>query len=251
MSEIYGHRDVFRKPRSRHLVPPRELGATPMNPWIAVALALTMFAPPKPGKHEQWDAEIATLEAKVKARPDLIGGVVFTGSSSIKNWKTLTKDFNGIPVINMGFGGSELADAVYYIDRLVLQYKPRVVVVYSGENDINAGVPVRRVLEDLKQFITLVQNNDSKTTIVVVSLKPSPSREKHLAKVREYNRLAANYIKGCRNVEFVDVFTPMLTPDGKFRDELYVSDRLHMTATGYAIWTELLATVVPKAILKQ
>ena len=112
-----------------------------MNPWIAVALAITLVAPPKPGKQEQWDAEIAKLEAKAAKRPDLHGGVVFTGSSSIKNWKTLSKDFNGIPVINMGFGGSELADAVFYIDRLALQYKPRVVVLYSGENDINAKSP--------------------------------------------------------------------------------------------------------------
>lgn len=222
-----------------------------MNPWLAAALALTLIAPPKPGKHEQWDAEIAKLEAKVEKRTDLRNGVVFTGSSSIKNWKTLAKDFNGIPVINMGFGGSELADAVYYIDRLVLQYKPRVVVVYSGENDINAGVPVRRVLEDLKQFITLVHKSDPNTRIIVVSLKPSPSREKHLAKVREYNSLAANYISGVRNVEFADVFTPMLTPDGKFRDELYVSDRLHMTPAGYAIWTDLLAPMVKKSILRR
>lgn len=222
-----------------------------MNPWLAAALALTLIAPPKPGKHEQWDAEIAKLEAKAAKRPDLHGGVVFTGSSSIKNWKTLAKDFNGIPVINMGFGGSELADAVYYIDRLVLQYKPRVVVVYSGENDINAGVPVRRVLEDLKQFITLVHKSDPNTRIIVVSLKPSPSREKHLAKVREYNSLAADYVKGVRNVEFADVFTPMLTPDGKFREELYVSDRLHMTPAGYAIWTDLLAPMVKKAILQR
>lgn len=222
-----------------------------MNPWLAAALALTLIAPPKPGKHEQWDAEIAKLEAKVEKRTDLRNGVVFTGSSSIKNWKTLAKDFNGIPVMNMGFGGSELADAVYYIDRLVLQYKPRVVVVYSGENDINAGVPVRRVLEDLKQFITLVHKSDPNTRIIVVSLKPSPSREKHLAKVREYNSLAANYINGVRNVEFADVFTPMLTPDGKFRDELYVSDRLHMTPAGYAIWTDLLAPMVKKSILRR
>lgn len=222
-----------------------------MNPWLAAALALTLIAPPKPGKHEQWDAEIAKLEAKVEKRTDLRNGVVFTGSSSIKNWKTLAKDFNGIPVMNMGFGGSELADAVYYIDRLVLQYKPRVVVVYSGENDINAGVPVRRVLEDLKQFITLVHKSDPNTRIIVVSLKPSPSREKHLAKVREYNSLAANYISGVRNVEFADVFTPMLTPDGKFRDELYVSDRLHMTPAGYAIWTDLLAPMVKKSILRR
>ena len=222
-----------------------------MNLWLAAALALTLIAPPKPGKHEQWDAEIAKLEAKAAKRPDLHGGVVFSGSSSIKNWKTLTKDFNGIPVINMGFGGSELADAVYYIDRLVLQYKPRVVVVYSGENDINAGVPVRRVLEDLKQFITLVHKSDANTRIIVVSLKPSPSREKHLAKVRDYNSLAADYVKGVRNVEFADVFTPMLTPDGKFREELYVSDRLHMTPAGYAIWTDLLAPMVKKAILQR
>jgi lysophospholipase L1-like esterase len=89
------------------------------------------------------------------------------------------------------------------------------------------------------------------TRIIVISLKPSPSREKHLGKVREYNRLAETYIKGLRNVEFADVFTQMLSSDGKFRDELYVSDRLHMTPLGYAIWTDILSPMVKKAVLKR
>ncbi len=52
-------------------------------------------------------------------------------------------------------------------------------------------------------------------------------------------------------MEFADVFTPMQTADGKFRDELYVFDRLHMTAAGYMIWSDVLSPLVKNAILKR
>ena len=44
----------------------------------------------------------------------------------------------------------------------------------------------------------------------------------------------------CRrnDIEFVNTFDLMLGPDGLPRPDIYVADRLHMNAKGYAIWAE-------------
>jgi lysophospholipase L1-like esterase len=39
----------------------------------------------------------------------------------------------------------------------------------------------------------------------------------------------------------------MLDREGKPRPELYVADRLHMNAKGYAIWTSIIAPYLDKA----
>ncbi len=44
--------------------------------------------------------------------PPAPGGVLFVGSSSIRMWDTLARDFPGVPVVRRGFGGSAMADVV-------------------------------------------------------------------------------------------------------------------------------------------
>ena len=67
------------------------------------------------------------------------GGIVFVGASSIVRWK-VSEFFPDLPVLNRGFGGSEMADTAHFAARTVLPYEPRIVVLYPGENDIARGV---------------------------------------------------------------------------------------------------------------
>ena len=41
-------------------------------------------------------------------------------------------------IINRGSGGSQLADAVTYADRIVTPYRPRILVVYAGDDFLEA-----------------------------------------------------------------------------------------------------------------
>ena len=72
------------------------------------------------------------------AAPPPKGEIVFVGSSTIHRWDVASY-FPDLKIINRGIDGTELADAVKYIDRLVLRYEPRLVVVYAGDNDIGGG----------------------------------------------------------------------------------------------------------------
>lgn len=188
--------------------------------------------------------EIEQFEASDRARPPAPGGILFVGSSSIRFWSTLAADLPGLPVLNRGFGGSTLPDVTWYAPRIVLPYRPRAIVLYAGDNDIAAGRSPAQVLADYETFARLVHDSLPGARIVYLSIKPSPSRWELAGRMREANALVARAIAGDSLAAYVDVFTPMLGPDGRPRPELFRADSLHMTPAGYAIWRERLAPVV-------
>jgi hypothetical protein len=52
-------------------------------------------------------------------------------------WRTLADDMKPLDVINRGFGGSQIAQVNHYVARIVINYRPRAVVLYAGENDLS------------------------------------------------------------------------------------------------------------------
>jgi lysophospholipase L1-like esterase len=204
-------------------------------------LALALLASPLAASPEHWKAEIDQLTVNDATQQPPANAVVFVGSSSIKLWTSLATDFPGIATINRGFGGSELADSVYYADRLVTAYHPRAVVLYAGDNDIAAGKSAQTVAADFTAFRTKIRAALPDARIIFLSIKPSPSRVRVWPQAQEANRLiAADCAKDSR-CTFVDVATPLLDAAGVPRPELYREDRLHLLPAGYVLWTQVLA----------
>ena len=193
----------------------------------------------------QFEAEIAAFEAADRRRPPEPGGIVFTGSSSIRLWPSLESTF-GVPALNRGFGGSQLPDVVHFAPRIVTPYRPGLVVLYAGDNDIAAGRTPAQVLADYEAFVRLVRASNPAVRIVYVSIKPSPSRWHRVDAMREANALVAGAIARDSLAAFADVFTPMLGADGRPRPELFLADSLHMTPAGYVLWRERLAPFVQR-----
>ena len=54
--------------------------------------------------------------------------------------------------------------------------------------------------------------------------------------VIESNKLIKSFCERSKWTDFIDVFTPMLGLDNKPREDIFLSDRLHMNKSGYAIW---------------
>jgi len=186
----------------------------------------------------KWEKEIAALEGSDAKQSPPENGIVFVGSSSIRMW-SLAKSFPDLPVINHGFGGSQLADSVYFAPRLVLPSKPRIVVLYAGDNDLASGKSPQQVAEDYRQFVAVVRKALPETRVVYIGIKPSLKRWHLIDKVREANQLIQQQVAEDEKQAFVDIDAPMLGEDGKPRQELFVSDGLHLSAEGYSLWTKL------------
>ncbi|MBV9926793.1 MAG: hypothetical protein JOZ96_17370 [Acidobacteria bacterium] len=203
--------------------------------WPAVVAAQS------PSPANQWEPEIRKFEEADRLNPPPEGAVLFIGSSSIRLWQTLAEDFPGSKVINRGFGGSQLADSVLYAERIVVPYRPRMVVLYAGDNDLADGKTPQQVFEDYKAFVSRVRQKLPRTKIAFLSIKPSPARAALLPKVREANELVKAYASRGKRLIYIDVFTPMLGGEGMPRPELFGPDKLHMNQEGYRLWKAVVA----------
>jgi lysophospholipase L1-like esterase len=192
----------------------------------------------------QWKAEIDALVANDRSDPPPQHAVLFVGSSSIRLWSTLARDFPGVPTINRGFGGSAIADSTFYADRIVLPYHPRLIVMYAGDNDIQEGRTPRQVADDFKAFVARVRSDQPDVAVAYIAIKPSVARVALWPRMRDANDRIRRWAATQRDVRFVDIATPMLDARGKPRPELLRDDGLHMRRAGYAIWIEALRPVL-------
>ena len=192
-------------------------------------------SPPDP---DRWENAIRAFEEGDRAHPPPPGGVVFLGSSSFRRWD-LEKSFPGRGLINRGFGGSQMADAIRYLDRIVLPLKPRTLLLYEGDNDLASGKTPETVEREFRELASRVHAALPETRIVFVSIKPSIRRWHLIDAVRDANARVRAMTETNELLEFVDVVAPMLDARGEPRRDLFVADDLHLTAAGYEIWAAL------------
>lgn len=163
---------------------------------------------------------------------------LFVGSSTIQRWESLAGDFPELNVINRGIGGSHMSDLIYYMDDIVFPYRPNAIVVYEGDNDIAAGKTPERVLADFDLFVAKAAEKLPEKSIFFVAIKPSISRIEHLESMAAANALIKARTQEKDHLYYIDVFTPMLGPDGQPRADIFVEDNLHLNETGYALWAK-------------
>jgi lysophospholipase L1-like esterase len=207
---------------------------------LLLCLAPALPARPKEkSSFDRWEKAITAMEKRDHARPPAAGGIFFCGSSTIVRWD-LAKSFPKLPVVNRGFGGSQIADSTHFAPRIILPYRPATIVFYAGDNDLASGKSPEKVLAAFRAFAAAVHEKLPGTRILFLSIKPSIARWKIIERVRKANALIEQECKKSDRLAFIDVGTPMLGSDGKPRTELFVNDGLHLSAEGYALWTEVL-----------
>jgi hypothetical protein len=194
----------------------------------------------------RWESAIEVFEASDRTNPPPQNSILFVGSSSIRLWPNLQQAFPEHKVFKRGFGGSELSDSVTFADRIVIPYKPKIILLYAGDNDIADGKSPEQILSDFKMFVQKVHVSLPQTYIGYIAIKPCPAREKLLTVVKTTNRLIKEYTKPNDKLFFIDVFTPMLNKDGGLHPELFIQDGLHLNEKGYALWVSIIHPVLDK-----
>lgn len=197
--------------------------------------------------HALWDAEIAAFQAQDQMHPPARGAVLFIGSSSIRFWKTLASDFPEAKTINRGFGGSEIDDATFFADRIVAPYHPRAIVIYAGDNDLADGDSPTHVRDDFAAFVRKARSLDPGVPIAFIAIKPSVARRALLPQIREANALVRQYAASEHGVTWLNVLTPMLSPDGQPQAKWFIGDGLHMNRKGYALWVSIVRPWLDRA----
>ena len=189
----------------------------------------------------RFEKEIAAYEAADAKSMPPTGAILFIGSSSIRKWTTLKTDFADYTVINRGFGGSFISDSVNVANRIVIPYKPKLIVIHAGGNDIEAGKTPEQLCTDFQNFVEKVRAALPDTRIAYMSMSPQPKRWAHEAKCKKVNELISAYVKAGKNLDFIDLWDAMLDKEGNPRTELFVADGIHNNAEGYKVRIALTA----------
>ncbi len=161
--------------------------------------------------------------------------VVFTGSSSVRLWKDLAERFPKYQIVNSGFGGSQAVDLLRYVDPLILDFKPKKVFIYEGDNDIFSKKKGKDILETFNNIIKKIKTQNPNTQIVIISPKPSLSRWKFRGKYRRLNKKLQKLSETDVTIAYADVWHIMLDGRRPIKD-IFIEDGLHMNAKGYELW---------------
>ena len=216
--------------------------------YLTIAILLLPAASCLQAQQPAFYNEIAAFKKQDSIAPPPAGAIVFAGSSSFALWKNLSSYFPHYTVINRGFGGSSLPDVTRYAGDIIFAYRPRQVVIYCGDNDLAASdaVTSRMVYDRFIQLYTTIRSGLKEVEILYVSIKPSPSRERLMARMEEANRMIADFLHTQAHAAFVDVYHLMLTPEGRPIEGLFGPDKLHMNEKGYLIWQKAILPYLVK-----
>ncbi len=207
--------------------------------FLLIQSTLVLFA-----QNKSFEGEIKAFAKSDSIVAPLQGKIVFAGSSSFTKWKDINQYFPGYPIINRGFGGSNLLDVILYVKETILKYKPKQVVIYCGENDLASSdtVSPEIVLDRFSILFNLIREQlGNKSNITFVSIKPSISRWRLEPKILAANALIASFIAKQTNANYINIHNAMLQGDGSIMKDIFIADNLHMNAKGYAIWQKIIA----------
>ncbi|MGZ3871516.1 MAG: GDSL-type esterase/lipase family protein [Mucilaginibacter sp.] len=187
-----------------------------------------------------YEDDIRRLENKRQqqtAEPETL----FYGSSSITQWTTLKQDFADLKPVNLGFGGSTLAACVWFFDRVMAGFRPKRLIIYAGDNDLADGRHPEEIFIFFQQLAVRAGNCFEAVPCYYISLKPSPSRWHLAGQFRFTNTLIKQEIAThLPDWHYIDVFDAMLAADGRPRGQYFLPDGLHLSESGYEVWTGLI-----------
>lgn len=187
-------------------------------------------------------ADLEELAIRIKRHPVPENPVIFYGSSSFRLWDpTIRTDLDSDAIINLAFGGSTVVTCDRYFEPIMQPYRnAKSMVIYAGDNDLGQGRSAVAVRDGFLKILDKVENRFGPIPVFFVSIKPSPSKQSIFETIVDSNRLIKEASALRENLNYVDIFTPMLTLSGKSDPEYFLDDMLHMNPTGYAVWSTVI-----------
>jgi len=209
-----------------------------------ILLVLLLFVSTSVLAQNPFEKEILAYEKQDSLSMPAKGQILFIGSSSFRLWKSFEADMKGLPAsFNRGFGGSTLADALYYFDRMVVKYQPKWVIMYEGDNDLAKGKLPQQIAAEYDEFKARLKKQVPGAKLVFVAARPSLARVAIVDKQKELNAL----IKA-KGDYFIDMHTPFYLADGSLMMDIFVADKLHLNEKGYAIFAKQIRQFVQSTI---
>jgi hypothetical protein len=197
-----------------------------------------------------WEPDIQKFEQLDKSKVYSEDAILFAGSSSILLWSTLEKDMAPYPVIQRGYGGAKLSDFVVYAGRIFDPHPCKAIVIFIA-NDITGSDKDKSPQEVewlFRNVLKTIRKSHPKTPVFWIAITPTVSRWKVWPEIEKANDLIRNICDKQSNTYFIRTDFAFLNENGQPRDDLFRSDKLHLTEKGYAVWTEIIRKELNKIV---
>ncbi len=196
-----------------------------------------------PGDFARWTAQDAL-------DPVAPGSVVFVGSSSIRRWEQLQRDFADYRITQRGFGGSLIVNLDNDAGYVVRPYQPSAIVIWSGTNDIKGlGRSGAQVNADFLAFVGNVRTQQANVPIFYLGIAPTPGYAADSganARRRDANTLISATCAGDPLLHYIDLpsfFEDVLANNPAEFQSYYVDDT-HFSKKGYDVWKTIVRPVL-------
>lgn len=193
---------------------------------------------------EHYQPEIQYLKAVLASQGLPQNQVLFYGGSSIRLWPNLHRDFPGLALQQLGFGGATLEACSYFFAELIRPCQPRALICYAGENDLGDGAPPMAVVDAFRRLAQQIRTLPKPCPVLWLSIKPSPARWRLHHRILRTNLMLR---QECLQAGFryLNLYDAMLTSAGQLQPELYAEDQLHLSPLGYRLWRQAILTELP------
>lgn len=181
--------------------------------------------------------------------PNPANAVVFVGSSSIRRWESLTRDFADYNVLQRGMGGSTLSDLNQLANDVVINHAPRAVVVWSGVNDLYSGRSADYIVGQYTNFVSTVTNSLPATKVFYIGITKNPyfagNPVSDAARLEADARISSFVsTNGNPNLHYIDLpaffdalsYTTNTTTTNSTEMWYYHVDERHLNQRGYDVW---------------
>jgi lysophospholipase L1-like esterase len=204
------------------------------------------------GRYRSANAELAQRGAKVD--------VAFLGDSITDGWDDAPDRgfFPGKNYLNRGISGQTTPQMLIRLKPDVLAFKPRVLVLLAGTNDI-AGNTGPTTNEEIQNNLTAIAELASSqgVRLVLASILPVsnyhvqpgtvPQTERRpLERINALNAWLREYARAHKHV-YLDYFAAMVDAKGMLKAELSEDD-LHPNVKGYAVMTPLAEAAIAEVM---
>jgi len=124
--------------------------------------------------------------------------------------------------------------------RLLLAAIPAAIVYYCGDNDLGeTNTDARAAADGFIAFAEEVADRLPGTPVLYLSIKPSPARWSNWDAMARANGMVAEYADANEHVEFVDVASVLISPNGTPVTSMYADDGLHLSHAGSDAWADI------------
>jgi lysophospholipase L1-like esterase len=173
--------------------------------------------------------------------------ILFAGSSIFRYWVTLERDMSPLPVINRAFGGARTWELLYYMDKIVLPYKPSIIAVYCGSNDLEFGCSAEDIALRFRQFCDRVHAALPDTPIFFISINKAPQKIDKWPVIDRANSLMEAYCSTAPMAAYIDINSVFFKANDQPCHELYISDGLHFMPEAYKKISGIIKPVLDRA----